>query len=155
MASSEDREECAQKSLLETYRTAPLGFPLHVVDEGGDALCGGLASDQEERIEQHGTEILPTVEEKRDGEPWKSFVIHMCGNCRSSLLAQTDHEPLHEGYEQYQEATATDHRAAQDVANARALLSDFEDESTEVRHGSIKHAISELENAKRRLPDEY
>lgn len=46
-------------------------------------------------------------------------------------------------------------RADQNVANARALLSDFEDETVEVKHGSIKHAIEELRNARRALPDEY
>ncbi|CDK38144.1 hypothetical protein [Halorubrum sp. AJ67] len=40
------------------------------------------------------------------------------------------------------------------VGNARAFLSDFEDESLEVQHGAIEHAISELQNAKRALPDE-
>lgn len=46
-------------------------------------------------------------------------------------------------------------RAAQCVANARVLLKDFEDESVEVQHGSIKHAIEELRNARRALPDDY
>ncbi len=40
------------------------------------------------------------------------------------------------------------------VANARSLLSDYEDVDTETRHGAIKHAIGELENARRELPDE-
>lgn len=41
------------------------------------------------------------------------------------------------------------------VANARSLLSDFDDVSVEVKHGSIKHAIAELKNARRALPDDY
>lgn len=41
------------------------------------------------------------------------------------------------------------------VSNARALLSDFEDVDTEVRHGAIDHAIEELRNARRALPDDY
>lgn len=41
------------------------------------------------------------------------------------------------------------------VANARSLLADFEDESVEVQHGAIKHAIEELRCARRELPDEY
>jgi len=41
------------------------------------------------------------------------------------------------------------------VANARSLLSDFEDVDTEVRHGAIDHAIDELRNARRALPDDY
>lgn len=41
------------------------------------------------------------------------------------------------------------------VQNARSFLADFEDESLEVQHGTIEHAISELQNAKRALPDEY
>lgn len=41
------------------------------------------------------------------------------------------------------------------VANARALLRDFEDESVEVKHGSIKHAMDELRNARRALPEDY
>lgn len=39
------------------------------------------------------------------------------------------------------------------VANARSLLSDFEDVDAEIQAGSIKHAIAELENARRRLPN--
>lgn len=45
-------------------------------------------------------------------------------------------------------------RADQAVANARAMLYDFEGETLEVRYGSIKHAIDELQNARRALPDE-
>lgn len=41
------------------------------------------------------------------------------------------------------------------VQNARSFLTDFEDESLEVQHGTIEHAISELQNAKRALPDEF
>ena len=41
------------------------------------------------------------------------------------------------------------------IRNARSLLSDFEDADTEIRHGAIKHAIAELQNARRALPDEY
>ena len=41
------------------------------------------------------------------------------------------------------------------VANARSLLSDFEEVGTEIKYGSIKHAIDELENARRALPDDY
>jgi len=41
------------------------------------------------------------------------------------------------------------------VANARALLQDFEDVSIEEQHGAIEHAIAELENARRNLPEEY
>lgn len=41
------------------------------------------------------------------------------------------------------------------IANARALLDDFEEVSIEVKHGALKHAIEELRNAKRALPDDY
>jgi hypothetical protein len=41
------------------------------------------------------------------------------------------------------------------IQNARSLLRDFEEVSVEERHGVIKHAIDELENAQRRLPDDY
>ena len=40
------------------------------------------------------------------------------------------------------------------VKNARSLLSDYEDVGVEVRYGAIKHAIVELKNARRALPDE-
>lgn len=46
-------------------------------------------------------------------------------------------------------------RAEQNVASARAMLADFEDESLEVKHGSLKHAIEELKNARRALPNDY
>lgn len=41
------------------------------------------------------------------------------------------------------------------VANARAMIADFEDISVEEKHGAIKHAIAELENARRALPEDY
>lgn len=41
------------------------------------------------------------------------------------------------------------------VANARAMISDFEDITVEEQYGAIKHAIAELENARRALPDNY
>jgi hypothetical protein len=46
-------------------------------------------------------------------------------------------------------------RAEQNVRSAVALLDDFEDVSVEVKHGAIKHAIEELRNARRALPDDY
>ena len=52
------------------------------------------------------------------------------------------------------EATERDD-AGMAVANARSLRNEFEDESTELRYGAIKHAIAELENARRALPEEY
>lgn len=45
-------------------------------------------------------------------------------------------------------------QATASVRNAVALLNDFEDVSTEVQHGAIKHAIEELRNARRELPDD-
>lgn len=45
--------------------------------------------------------------------------------------------------------------AAGAVARARSFLKDFEEADTEVRYGAIKHAIDELENARRELPDDY
>lgn len=39
------------------------------------------------------------------------------------------------------------------VQTARAILRDFEDESVEIQDGSLMHAIEELENAQRNLPD--
>lgn len=41
------------------------------------------------------------------------------------------------------------------VRNARGMISDFEEISLEERHGAIKHAIEELQNARRALPDDY
>ena len=41
------------------------------------------------------------------------------------------------------------------VANAWSLLIDFEEIDTEIRYGAIDHAISELRNARRALPDDY
>ena len=53
--------------------------------------------------------------------------------------------------------TTTDdrERASQNVASARFLLADFDEVSLEQQHGAIKHAIAELKNARRALPDEY
>ena len=41
------------------------------------------------------------------------------------------------------------------VRAARSLLRDFEQVSVEEQHGAIEHAISELRNAKRELPENY
>lgn len=46
-------------------------------------------------------------------------------------------------------------QAEHNVQCARDLLRDFEDDSIEVKDGSLKHAINELRNARRRLPDDY
>jgi len=45
-------------------------------------------------------------------------------------------------------------RADQNVASARGILEGFEHCSIEAKHGAIKHAIAELENAQRNLPDD-
>lgn len=45
-------------------------------------------------------------------------------------------------------------RANQNVASARGILEGFEHCSLEAKHGAIKHAIAELQNAQRALPDE-
>ena len=44
--------------------------------------------------------------------------------------------------------------ADQYVANARAMVHDFEVISPEEKRGAIKHAIAELQNARRSLPNE-
>ena len=41
------------------------------------------------------------------------------------------------------------------VANARALLNDFEDVTVEEKHGIVEHALDELRNARRDLPEHY
>lgn len=51
--------------------------------------------------------------------------------------------------------TSEQEKAVNSIQNARELLDDFEDLDTEMQHGAISHAISELENAKRALPDDY
>lgn len=45
--------------------------------------------------------------------------------------------------------------AAANVSAARSLLSDFEDVSLEEQHGILQHAVNELENAQRELPNDY
>lgn len=42
-------------------------------------------------------------------------------------------------------------KADMDVQSARVILNDFEHESVADKHGSLKHAIEELENARRKL----
>lgn len=46
-------------------------------------------------------------------------------------------------------------RAQNHVSSGRAMLRDFEDGTVEEQYGQIKHAIEELENARRALPDDY
>lgn len=89
---------------LDEYHTAPLKFPLHVVDADGEGLCGNLAADQEDFIEHHGVDVLPTVNQKRSGEDWMYFIGDLCGTCRSALLSQVDDEAMHKGWEERQEA---------------------------------------------------
>jgi len=41
----------------------------------------------------------------------------------------------------------------ENVRSARAMLSDFETADAEIRDGSLKHAIEELKNARRKVDD--
>lgn len=96
--------ESIDTTVREEYRTAPLKFPLHILNEDGESLCGNLTEQQRRFIEREGLDILPTIEDKRKGEPWKYWLNDVCGNCRRSLLAQTDDEKIHAGWEIRQEA---------------------------------------------------
>lgn len=89
---------------LGRYRTSPLRFPLHVLDEHGDALCGNLPADQQRYLERYGYRDQPTLPEKRGSEPWPSFLDSLCGNCRAVLLARVDAPALREAWAARQEA---------------------------------------------------
>lgn len=98
-----DREH---EGSFDEYRTAPLRFPLHILDQYGDALCGNLGEDQQRFLDRHGYLYQPTVEEKRDGQPWEYFHGDLCGTCRAVLLSRVDDEEMHRGWEKRQEAIA-------------------------------------------------
>lgn len=84
---------------LDEYRISPMKFPLHVLDEHGEPLCGNLAEKQRRFLEQHGYLRQPTLAEKRGDQPWPIFLGSLCGNCRRSLLAKLDDQDVHEGWE--------------------------------------------------------
>jgi hypothetical protein len=92
--------------LLDEYRTGPLSLPLHVVDDNGDALCGGLTSAQDRFIEQNGTEMLPTLRQRLESEdsgaPALTFLASLCGNCRRSLLAKDGADELEDAEQEFQ-----------------------------------------------------
>jgi|AntDeeMinimDraft_4_1070355.scaffolds.fasta_scaffold00284_51 hypothetical protein len=92
----------SESDLLNTYRTSPYTFPLHVVSEDGSALCGNLSGKQLRLIEKEGFDVLPTVSEKRDGEEWKFFHADLCGNCRSILLSELGEGAAQKGWEERQ-----------------------------------------------------
>ncbi|GGC72473.1 hypothetical protein [Haloferax sulfurifontis] len=41
------------------------------------------------------------------------------------------------------------------VAAAKSMLAGYGDLTVEEKHGAIQHAIAELENARRALPEDY
>lgn len=107
----QDSEESDQHGgAMNRYRTAPLRFPLHVLDEDGEPLCGSMADDQRRFVDRHGVECQPTLAEKREQTEWVHFVSGLCGNCLRSLLSKTDQEDLHNAAEEVkqvrQEVTA-------------------------------------------------
>jgi 5-methylcytosine-specific restriction endonuclease McrA len=71
--------------------------------------------------------------------------------CPADARPWQDDEPVTDGGQPESDID----RAERNVANARALLSDFDEVSLEVKHGSIDHAIEELQNARRALPDDF
>lgn len=87
---------------MDTYRTGPLRFPLHVLDEEGEALCGSMAEDQEEFIEQNGLEGQHTLRESMGLNRLSYLLSNLCGNCRRSLLSEDGTEELREAWEKYQ-----------------------------------------------------
>jgi hypothetical protein len=95
-----------QVELLDKYRTGPLSFPLHVVDDNGDALCGNLTYAQERFIEQEGTEALPTLRKRLESEgggaPALTFLGSLCGNCRRSLFTKDGTEELEDAEQEFQ-----------------------------------------------------
>lgn len=99
-----DLEDEPESGLLADYRTAPLSFPLHVLDEYGEALCGNLSEAQKRFLDREGYLGQPTIAEKRGTKPWKFFLGDICGNCRASLLARVEEEDIHAGWEERQEA---------------------------------------------------
>lgn len=91
---------------LNEYRTAPLSFPLHILNEIGEPLCGNLTADQESYLGREGYTHLPTVAEKRGEKEWVTFLGDLCGTCRNALLARSDDADLHAGWEERQAALA-------------------------------------------------
>lgn len=95
-----------QTEQLDKYRTGPMRFPLHVLDEDGDALCGSMADDQERFIERHGVENQATLQERVDendaARPLMSVLSGLCGNCRRSLLSEEGTQELQEAWNERQ-----------------------------------------------------
>lgn len=89
--------------------------------------------------EATGYPVGELVEQESMGE----YDDSECGELRAIYVPSSDSDP-----ERFEDAEMA-------VSNARGLLSDFEEVSVEVKHGSIEHAIAELQNARRALPDDY
>lgn len=95
----------AEADFLDRHRTAPLRFPLHVLDAEGEPLCGSMADDQCRFVERHGNAIQPTLREKGENQRLSTFLLSLCGNCRSALLAKSDSDALEEAWNRAQQAT--------------------------------------------------
>jgi len=87
---------------LDKYRTAPLRFPLHVLNEDGEPLCGSMADDQERFVQRHGLDGQPTLREKKGNTEMIHFLTGLCGNCRRSLFSESGTEELQEVWKEHQ-----------------------------------------------------
>lgn len=95
----------ADADCLDSHRTSPLRFPLHVLDGDGEPLCGSMADDQCRFLERHEHTDQPTLREKGEDQRLSTFLLNLCGNCRRALLAESDSEELEEAWERAQGAT--------------------------------------------------
>ena len=97
--SEQDEAEVEQ---MDEYRSAPLRFPVHVLDERGDALCGSMADDQRQFVDRNGVDNQPTLREKQGDEQLMFLLSDLCGNCRRSLFSEDGTEPLREEWDEMQ-----------------------------------------------------
>lgn len=91
---SGNEQDAAEVEQMDKYRTAPLRFPLHVLDPDGDPLCGTMADDQRMFVDRHGVESQPTLRENKGETRLMHFLSNLCGNCKRSLFSEDGADPL-------------------------------------------------------------
>jgi hypothetical protein len=87
---------------MDEYHTAPLRFPLHVLDGDGNALCSSMADDQRRFVDRYGVDEQPTLREKQGDGKLMWLLSDLCGNCRRSLFSEDGTEPLREEWKEMQ-----------------------------------------------------
>lgn len=102
MTNSDQQSGAVDVEQMDKYHTSPLRFPLHVLDQEGEPLCGTMADDQYDFVERYGLDELATLRERKGDERLSFLLGDLCGNCRRSLFSEDGTGELVEVWEERQ-----------------------------------------------------